>query len=534
MLSLPLLVLAAVSPALAASYYPDPKTSELEHLLVDTGGIDDGGIKAAITPCGVYTMGTQTLGRMSAAQWIRVAFHDSAPANVSDGSGGLDASIGFETLRAENSGSAMNDTMGFFANYTSAVVSNADLLALGVVQSVGSCGGPNVPYKIGRVDATGPGNFGTPEPEMGVEETLARAKYSGYSQTEFIQLTACGHTMGATHNGGFPQIVGPEFITPNNTGGGVPFDSTKPVFDINVVNEYLTGTGQRGGAMVTTPNVTVRSDLRLYESDNNSTMKAMAAAGAASFANTCSTLFAKMINTVPKGVTLSDVLTPNVMKPVNVSLSLASDGGLEISGSIRLLSSTAITGAKITINWKDDYGFSFPSYSASASYKATGQSNFGETTFYSFSADVPITGISSFTVTVVNGKTTTTYNNGGNGYKVQDTAFYLPGASSLTGQTAVASVAVFQPIPISIFNPDSVTAVYSVPVPQQGTISPKISTVSSTLKYSKRSGLYSIYTSTTTLPTEYVKRAGRKSSVAITTKWGSRTYLDDFNKLAYL
>lgn len=45
MLSLPLLVLATITPALAASYYPDPKTSELEHLLVDTGGIDDGGIK---------------------------------------------------------------------------------------------------------------------------------------------------------------------------------------------------------------------------------------------------------------------------------------------------------------------------------------------------------------------------------------------------------------------------------------------------------------------------------------------------------
>lgn len=49
---------------------------------------------------------------------------DSAPANVSAGTGGLDASIGFETLRAENSGSAMNDTMGFFANYTSAYVSS--------------------------------------------------------------------------------------------------------------------------------------------------------------------------------------------------------------------------------------------------------------------------------------------------------------------------------------------------------------------------------------------------------------------------
>lgn len=50
---------------------------------------------------------------------------DSAPYNITDQTGGVDASIGFETLRAENSGSAMNDTLGFFANFTSAYVSSS-------------------------------------------------------------------------------------------------------------------------------------------------------------------------------------------------------------------------------------------------------------------------------------------------------------------------------------------------------------------------------------------------------------------------
>lgn len=118
----------------------------------------------------------------------------------------MDASIGFETLRAENSGSAMNDTLGFFANFTSAYVSSpsstlstamnsaktvmfladADLIALGVVQAVNSCGGPYIPFRVGRVDATGPGNFGTPEPETPIDETLSRAEISGFSQTEFM------------------------------------------------------------------------------------------------------------------------------------------------------------------------------------------------------------------------------------------------------------------------------------------------------------------------------------------------------------
>ena len=39
------------------------------------------------------------------------------------------------------------------------------------------------------------------------------------------------------------------------------------------VKEYLTWAGQRGGPLVTTNNITVRSDLRLYTSDDNKTMQ---------------------------------------------------------------------------------------------------------------------------------------------------------------------------------------------------------------------------------------------------------------------
>lgn len=62
----------------------------------------------------------------------------------------------------------------------------------------------------------------------------------------------------------------------------------------------------------------------------------LAASGAAAFANTCSDLFARMINTVPKGVQLTDVIVPNVVKPVNISLSLDKSGGLVFSGAIRV------------------------------------------------------------------------------------------------------------------------------------------------------------------------------------------------------
>ena len=62
--------LVAASLALPALSYtwPDYRMDELEHLLVDTGGPDNGGIKDAITPCTNYVMGTQILGRSTAAQ----------------------------------------------------------------------------------------------------------------------------------------------------------------------------------------------------------------------------------------------------------------------------------------------------------------------------------------------------------------------------------------------------------------------------------------------------------------------------------
>ena len=130
-------------------------------------------------------------------------------------------------------------------------------------------------------------------------------------------------------------------VTANNTAGGVDLDSTPAEFDVVVVREYLGGYGQRGGPLVTSENVTVRSDLRLYESDGNVTMRALGASKEG-FAATCKGLFERMINTVPKEVVLSAVVTPLRVKPVNVSfdIDLAGDplGRLVFGGSIRVSS----------------------------------------------------------------------------------------------------------------------------------------------------------------------------------------------------
>lgn len=119
-----LLLISFANPTLEAIYYPNPQISSLEHILIDTGGAFRSGFKDAITPCTNYIQGPQTTGRESAAQWIRVIFHDFVTARVDQGIGGVDASIGFETLRDEDSGTAFNDSFSFWRTWVNDRVSS--------------------------------------------------------------------------------------------------------------------------------------------------------------------------------------------------------------------------------------------------------------------------------------------------------------------------------------------------------------------------------------------------------------------------
>lgn len=121
---IPATILALPFTAQATFFYPTVQASLLEHILVDTHGAHASGFADAITPCTNYVNGNQSIGRETAAQWLRVAFHDFVTAHVSDGTGGIDASIGFETLRSEDSGSAFNDSFSFFRPYVSSGVSS--------------------------------------------------------------------------------------------------------------------------------------------------------------------------------------------------------------------------------------------------------------------------------------------------------------------------------------------------------------------------------------------------------------------------
>lgn len=130
-------------------------------------------------------------------------------------------------------------------------------------------------------------------------------------------------------------MVGPEAVSANNTAGGIHFDNTVAVFDPLVVTEYLNGTGQQGGPLVTSFNVSSRSDLRLYNSDDNATMIELAQQGEG-FLDTCSTLFQRMVETVPSNVVLSDVVSAMDIKPINATLDFDRAGNLIFTGYIRV------------------------------------------------------------------------------------------------------------------------------------------------------------------------------------------------------
>ncbi|KAI1753198.1 heme peroxidase [Xylaria castorea] len=447
--------------ATAMFYYPNAQVSQLEHILVDNGGAYASNFSSAVTPCTRYVTQTgeaaDTSGRTTSAQWLRVVFHDFVTADVGAGTGGVDASIGFETFRDENKGSAFNDSFTFWRPFVNEFVPMADLVALGTVMSVNLCGGRYIPFRPGRVDASGADpTTGVPEPGTSLEETLGQFARAGLDQAEAISLTACGHTLGSVHHSGFPEVSDNSTVSANNTNGGINFDSTRGMFDSLVVHEYIDGSGNRGGSLVTSFNETSRSDLRLYESDSNATMQALYARGEDGFLDTCVDLLGRMIDTVPARVSLQDAIQPMGIKPINVTWDVAENSRLVLSGRIRILDKAGQE-KPATIRFSNGYKENL------TIENATGMSVFGETQFASFVIDhSKIGGSSSFSI-VIGGLEAETFN-------IQDDYSIVPSLSTVNGTSVEMTVAVKKGA-----NGSGLSARITVPTAQPLTLGPKTS-----------------------------------------------------------
>ena len=192
--------------------WPDPQTDLLEAILYQQNGYRQLGLATGVFPCLSDTaVADLSASRIDAAEWLRTAYHDAATANVLAGTGGIDASIGFETNRPENPGTAFNSSISFFNAFQSSRSSMSDLIALAAQLSVASCsnGTLQVPYRAGRVDVTGPGPTGVPDPTESLETHEAEFERMGFNSTEMIGLVVCGHTLGGVHSVDFPTIVDP-------------------------------------------------------------------------------------------------------------------------------------------------------------------------------------------------------------------------------------------------------------------------------------------------------------------------------------
>ncbi|KAJ7895398.1 heme peroxidase [Mycena leptocephala] len=322
--------------AASAYVWPSSQLDALEAARFDQSGFNALPLASFVDPCDSFLFDGPTSGRSNAADWIRTAYHDMATHNATDGTGGLDASIRFneEQARPENAGDGFSNTMLIVNLIVDRYISISDSLALAAIMAIENCGGPEIAFRGGRVDAEEPNAPGVPEPQQDIDSHIASFARQGFTETEMIGLVACGHTFGGVQHDPFPDIVG-ELNDPTSTDNVAHFDSTFVSFDNNVAMEYISGNTQN--PLVIGSNDTTNSDKRIFGSDGNATMRSPLCAHA---------------EYVPSEVKLTDVITPLPVKPHNVVLTMAGDT-LKLSGQVRLWNLTEDSSRTVSMLWDD-------------------------------------------------------------------------------------------------------------------------------------------------------------------------------------
>jgi hypothetical protein len=268
---------------------------------------------------------------------------------------------------------------------------------------------------------------------------------AGFSTEDMIAMVACGHTLGGVHGKTFPQIT-----DDNSNSSIVHFDSTTNDFDTTVVTEYLDGS--TSNPLVVASNDTFNSDKRIFAADGNKTMNALAEA--ATFKTMCADIFARMIDTVPTSVELSEPLEPSPLKPYIKSFSLVNATHMTLSGRIRLFTDAErYDDETVTLHYTPRNAAHINSTvnttieTTRASFLLGLSSGlFGETfKWHEFSTTIPTaSSIESFTATVTRDSTgaKTVYDNGGNGFPLDDRVLFQDAQSCVVDGTTKIVAAV--------------------------------------------------------------------------------------------
>jgi hypothetical protein len=165
------------------------------------------------------------------------------------------------------------------------------------------------------------------------------------------------------------------------------------------------------------------------------------------FASTCATLFARMVDTVPRGVQLTEIIKPLPVKPDSVQLVL-NGGALQLSGEVRVRiafrlsparssnlvaqfwNTTADPNRVVSLLWDDHVGGTH-TVAMKASGTASAVAGRYTSVWYAFNSTVdPMAGITSMRF-LVDG---TLEDQGGVGFAVQDGIFFTK-TSCITSQS---------------------------------------------------------------------------------------------------
>ncbi|KAF8142799.1 heme peroxidase, partial [Mycena galopus ATCC 62051] len=372
-------LLACVATA-KAYIWPSPQLDALESVRYDQIGFNSHAFAIFVQPCTASFSAIP--GRSDVGDWILTAYHDMATYNITDGTGGMDGSIRLPEEQARpEARNGFQNTFDQLAIQVSRYVSCMrparrlealildliflDIFAIGAITAIENCGGPEIAFRGGRIDAGVANAPGVPEPQQDLDSHIAAFARQGFTQTEMIGLVACGHTFGGVEQTPFPDIVAPT----NGSSDTVSHcDTTFVQFDNNVATEYIAGTTQN--PFVVGVNDTANSDKRIFGSDGNVTIASFVlcfpstgarswlykfAASPELYVSTCADLFARMLNTVPSGVQLSDMITPLPVKPDNILITLLGDT-LTFSGQVRFWNTTEDASRTVTLLWDDHVG----------------------------------------------------------------------------------------------------------------------------------------------------------------------------------
>ncbi|KAJ7060034.1 heme peroxidase [Mycena amicta] len=410
------LVLGAAN---AVFNWPDPLLDSLEDLLH----------RSHVSPVSTFALDRSSRDNSTiAAQWLRLAYHDMATHDGTTGTGGLDASISFKT-NFNNRTSEM-ECLTLWTTLSSAPTNMlearalADAIAMATINAVVGCGGPVIPFRGGRIDATEAGPATVPEPQQDLASHIASFKSQGFNEAQMISLVACGHSLGGVRQVDFPLIVTEDVPT------GVQTFASTIGFDNTVVTEYLDGS---------TKNVLI-----------------VGLASPETFNQVCADLIGRIIDTVPCTAKLTDPIEPFDFK-YTLGVYLASrtvkGGSLAFLATLRIID----TGLNrtVTMFWRERTGrFCPPAGCSVPSFKVTTEDTTFLATlkgvtafnFHSFNAAIDLaTSISHFWFEVNNndGSSPFIVDNHGAHYTIdQDVVLFDPRRSSFSGAGFFLVVAV--------------------------------------------------------------------------------------------